>query len=213
MRLFIGIVSCWAHRYTHQAVRDTWLKTCDVDYKFLLGEGEGTPEADELVLPVKDTYEALTDKALATIDYVLRSGYDYMLHVGRDTYVSVPRVRHSGLDKYDYAGNCGCQGDQGFCPLEAFDEDRPFHYASGGAGSWLSRKAMNMIMESSIRHWADDLMFGWILGSKRIPLWSDNRFQKKGPWLYSPQQFTLHLGQGTDVYDPSWMYRAHELSR
>lgn len=201
----------------HQAIRDTWLKTCNVDYKFILGElpinhGE-LPINDELVLPVRDTYDAMTEKALATIDYALKSGYDFMLHVARDTYVNVPRVLLSGLQRHDYAGNCGCQGEQGFCPLEPFDGERPFHYASGGAGSWLSRKAMNLIMESEIRHWADDLMFGWILGTNRIPLWSDHRFQKTGPWLYSPDQFTLHLGKGTDLYDPSWMYRAHENSR
>lgn len=213
MKLFLAIVSCWKHREMNQAARDTWLQTCSVDYRFVLGQGDGTPEDDELVLPVSDTYADLTQKAIATIQYALDSGYDYMLHVGRDTYVKVPRVLEAGLEKFDYAGNCGCQGEMGYCPLECFDAERPFHYASGGAGSWLSRKAMELIIASPIRHWADDLMFGWILGTHKIPLWSDSRFQKKGPWLYSPHQFTVHLGRGTDVYDPVWMYQAHASSR
>lgn len=216
VKIFLAIVSCWKHRNTHDAARQTWLQGCSVDHAFIMGEDgrvSSKHSMDELVLSVPDTYEALTEKALATIRYIYDAGYDFMLHVGRDTYVNVPRVLAAGLEQFDYAGNCGCQGYQAFCPLRPFDSERPFHYASGGAGSWLSRRAMKLILDSEIRHWADDLMFGWILGVNGIPLWSDWRFQKKGDGLHSEHQFTLHLGRGTGNYDPAWMYRAHEISR
>lgn len=211
MNLFLAIVSCWNHRYTHDVIRETWLRDCRADYKFVIGEaGNRVPSADELDLPVGDSYEKLTEKALATISYALESGYDFMLHVGRDTYVDVPKVLESDLEQYDYAGNCGCIDSHGyFCPLTPVDSRRPFHYASGGAGSWLSRKAMKLILDSKIRHRCDDLMFGWILGTHGIPLWHDWRFQKKGQALYSEYQFTLHLGRGTGRYHPSWMVHAH----
>lgn len=212
MKLFIPIVSCWAHRFTHDPVRQTWLQNCQVDHAFILGAANGRiPFSDELSLPVGDTYDKLTEKALATIRYVYDAGYDFMLHVGRDTYVDVPRMLEAGLEQFDYAGNCGCRSDSlaYFCPLQAFDKKRPYHYASGGAGSWLSRKAMRLILDSSIRHAADDLMFGWILGEAGIPLWSDWRFQKKGTALYSEDQFTLHLSRGPGKYHSVWMYHAH----
>lgn len=212
MNLFLAIVSCWNHRYTHDVIRETWAQNCPADYRFILGEaGNRTPSPDELALPVGDSYEKLTDKALATIGYAIDCGYDFMLHVGRDTYVDVQKILASDLEQYDYAGNCGCKTPHGyFCPLEPMPAARsPFHYASGGTGSWLSRKAMKLILDSSIRHRADDLMFGWILGTHGIPLWSDWRFQKKGQALYSEFQFTLHLGRGTGRYHPSWMVHAH----
>lgn len=211
-KTIVAVVSCARDQATHDAPRNTWVRTAEgVDYKFFMGRGSLAKQADEVVLNAGDGYGELTEKALATIEWVLSKGYKYMLHIGRDTYISVPRMLGAGLWQYEYAGNCGCQGDFGFCPLSPVNNDIPFHFASGGTGSWLSDTSMRLILKSPIRHYADDLMFGWILGSQGIPLWSDNRFQKRGKCFYSTNQFTLHLSRGPGNYKFKWMYEAHEL--
>lgn len=209
--IFIGIVSCERDAQTHWAVRDTWVRPDWCDYKFLMGKG--AKEGDELDLACDDSYEGLTEKALRTFEWVLARGYSHMLHVGRDTYVNVNRlIGAKELLEYDYAGHCGYAEHKSYtCPLIPDPKGR-YPYASGGAGSWLSRRAMEIILASPIRHPADDLMFGWCLGEAGIPCRHDYRFQKYGGYLRNTHAITVHLSQKTGVYDPAWMREAHRRS-
>lgn len=209
-RLLVGIVSCEAHRYTHDAIRRTWVtqKGFLADHRFFMGKGANA--RDEVDLKCDDTYRGLTEKALKTFEWTLKEGYEYILHVGRDTYVSVPRVVAADLWGKDYAGNGGgSHGYKGGWAGSEPDGHGYFSYASGGAGSWLSAKAMRLVLDSKLRHVADDLMFGWILGTHGILLWDDPRFCKSGGWL-EWDQITMHLSRGTGNYKPEWMFRAHK---
>lgn len=216
-KLLVAIVSCARDRDTHEAVRQTWATNRQglADYKFFMGKGAATD--DEVSLGCDDSYYGLTDKALATFEWALERGYTHVMHVGRDTYVDVPKLYHAGLWQADerlihYAGNGGgTHGWQGgFCSSLPDDKGR-WNYASGGAGSWLTAHAMRIIIDSPIRHEADDLMFGWALGSVGIYLFDDPRFAKHGSRLVG-EQFSLHLSRGPGNYDPQWMYDAHANS-
>lgn len=215
-RLLFAIVSCERDKHTHDVIRRTWASRMPLgcDYRFFMGRG--ATERDEVALDCDDSYQGLTEKALATFEWSLGRGYTNMLHVGRDTYVSPVRVTSTDLWDKDYAGNCGCRTEAGYCPLRPFNDKVPFHYASGGSGSWLSDGAMRVILKSKVRHWADDLMFGWALGEAGIPLWSDARFQKRGKCFYDTRMMTVHLQpKGTDSYLPEYMLRAeaYEIKR
>lgn len=204
-------MSCERDRPTHQACRDTWLQSREgVDHVFFLGGGGSPQAADELVLNAQDDYEHVTEKSLELFKWAV-TRYDYVLHCGRDTYVHVPRLLRANFQQ-DYVGYAGGHGDTPhFCSLDP-DPQGKFSYASGGAGSWLSNRAMSIIIGSKIRHWADDLMYGWILGTYGIPLYHDPRFGFKGLQLYDSEQITVHLSQGTHNYDPEWMHRCHRWS-
>lgn len=210
-KVLIAILSCERDRLTHQAIRDTWLKDCPVDYRFLVGCQAEAP--DELSLPVADDYEHVTDKSLAAFWWALKQNYDFVLHVGRDTYVNVPRLLRGNLEKYNYAGHAGGQGNVAhYCDLKPDGKGR-YSYASGGAGSWLSARALERIISSPIYHKADDLLYGWVLGLAGIALWHDPRFGYAGESLENSEQFTMHLSKGTGFYNPAWMYHAHAISK
>lgn len=218
MKLLVGIVSCERDRVTHQAVRETWLRfmPSEVDYKFLLGWSEGfQPEPDELLLQCGDSYQELTYKAYAFFRYALRNAYTHVLHVGRDTYVNVPRLVRAGLDEFDYAGHSTDprkdKSEAYDVPLEPNEIGR-YPFASGGAGSFLSARSMTTLLNSSLYHPCDDLLMGWALGQAGISLRHDPRFGHHGDCLYDEKQFTIHLSKGTGNYDPLQMYKAHKLS-
>lgn len=211
MKLCVLIMSCAKHRYTHQAVRETWLRrNPGIDYKFLVGDYQ--QEEDELFCEGGDSYEEVTHKSRSAFRWALNEKYTHVLHCGRDTYVNLDRLLTCGFERRDYAGARTAGGvSAGFVPLHP-DNHGWFEYGSGGAGTWLSEHAMRLIVESPLFHAADDLLYGWILGTHGIPLFHTTRFQKNGELLYSRNAITTHLSKGTGVYDPAWMYYCHARS-
>jgi len=211
-KLLIAIVSCERDRWQHTAIRETWAANLNglADYKFFLGKGAVAD--DEVSLECDDSYYGLMDKALLAFDWALSAGYTHIMHVGRDTYVHVPKLWAAALWEIHYAGNGGGSHgwNGGYCGAEPDGKGR-WAYASGGAGSWLTAHAMRIILDSPIRHEADDLMFGWALGAAGIYLFDDPRFSKYGTHLEG-NQFSLHLSRGTGNYNPEWMHYAHKAS-
>ncbi|SRR6266576_814650 len=133
-KIFIGIESCHEHRYSQQAVRDTYLKNSPVDYKFFLGTTRNSTARppsteDEIIFPVQDGWFKMLARFKLSIDWILEQGYDYFFRCHTDTYVHIPRLLSSGFEKHDFIG---CRQQCNSAP--------PFCY--GGAGFWLSRKAM-----------------------------------------------------------------------
>lgn len=208
MSILIAVMSCERDVLTHWAQRDTWVDQRECDVRWFMGKG--ATEGDEINLNCDDSYEGVTEKSLKIFEWALARNYSHILHIGRDTYVKVNRLLDATeLLDYDYAGHCGyADVDKYTCPLIPDCKGR-YPYASGGAGSWLSRRAMQTVLDSPIRHVADDLMYGWALGAAGIPCRHDLRFQKRGEYIFTPQGITVHLSRGTGVYDPNWMREAH----
>lgn len=215
MNLLIAIMSCQADRRYHNAVRDTWLRNFPkwgVDYRFFLAALPGKKYMhDELGLDCPDGYEFVTEKSRALFTWALERQYDFVLHCGRDTYINVPRLLCSGLEGVDYAGNCNFEGKAQWASSSSDHQGR-YSYTCGGAGTWLSRKAMEIIVNDPLRHEADDLLYGWILGRHGIYCWHDPRFQRRGQYIDNKHNLTVHLSQGTGNYNPQWMYEAHVRS-
>ncbi len=226
-RILIAVMSCNDHRRTHKACRETWLtKTApNIDYKFFVGHGSSSLDKDEEQVDATDDYLHVTEKSRKIFELALARGYDYILHVGRDTYVHLPRLDQAELEPTDYAGNCALEGwkpqwtkidfplPKGrYTDISSPDGKGRYAYTCGGAGTWLSRRAMQEILNSDMYHEADDLLYGWILGSKGIRCWHDLRFQRYGHFLFRPNHLTVHLSRGTGSYNPLWMYNCHRKS-
>lgn len=216
MKLLIAVMSCWGdrERKCHEAIRETWAKDSPIDVRLFVGAGRSFALLhDEAQVNAADDYAHVTEKSREIFKWALARDYTHVLHCGRDTYVDVRRLLEAGFERYDYAGNCSLPGGHArFSLIDRPDPHGYFSYASGGAGSWLSRRAMEEIVRSPLYHKADDLLYGWVLGLAGIPCWHDVRFQKYGSYLYY-KNVTVHLSRGTGQYAPQWMYRCHELRR
>jgi hypothetical protein len=132
MRPLILITSCQQHLARNQQCRATWLQDCNVDYRFVLGNGNSVTFGDELILPVDDSYYGLPAKIQQSHKWALDNGYDYILKTDCDVYVCVARVFNSDFRDYDYTGN--------------------FYYPNFcmGAAYWLSRRATEILVNAPL---------------------------------------------------------------
>jgi hypothetical protein len=195
VKVFIGVESCGAHRYSQQAVRDTYLKDCSVNYKFFLGMPKSgmnipVPAEDEVIFPVHDGWFKMLHKFKLSIDWVLEHDYDYFFRCHTDTYVHVPRLLSSGFENYDFVG----------CRQQCTNSP-PFCY--GGAGFWLSRKAM-LSLQATLREesWikraegqsTEDYAIGEILDRNGFSVIHDDRYGGQPPVGPEPSNnfITLH---------------------
>ena len=211
MKLLIAIMSHEAARKegSHIAIRETWLSHSQgVPHIFFMGEGSEPHDSDEMSFPVPDDYKHVTEKSLALFEHALKLDYEFVLHCGRDTYINIGRLLQGGFQAYPYAGHRTAGGDMAHDVSLESDKCGRFEYTSGGAGTWLSKKSMEVILASDFRHPADDLMYGTCLGRAGIRLRHDPRFMKNAEYLW-PGAITTHLSRGTGVYDPKWMKLAH----
>lgn len=208
MKILVAICSHRAARGLCQtAARETWLAQWGnlVDCRFLLGDGNDTPAADEWIFPVDDTYYGMPVKFTAMFQRALAEGYDYVFLIGIDTYVIIPRLLNVKLDGVVYAG--GVNHDGGLSWV-------------GGAGVWFGKSAIEVLARQVAGPQAhpDDWM-GTVLKGAGIYPQEDLRYvyvDQQGPafpWD-KPEAWegvvATHLGRGTGVYDPQWMYACHQ---
>lgn len=137
-------------RVSQQIDRETWLQNCPIDYKFFLGNPEFNfnttpdritcPATDELILHLSpDDTRGGWHKVRALVQWAISQRYDYLFKCDVDTYVCVLRLLRSGFEQHDYVG--------------------PY----GGAGYWLSRRAMDILSKSEyIAGLGED---GWVEAS------------------------------------------------
>jgi hypothetical protein len=209
MKVLIAVMSCCRDQPTHKAIRDTWARNSPVDVRFFLGRGCKPECGDEIAVDALDDYDHVTEKSREIFRWALARDYDFVLHCGRDTYVVIECLMNAGLENYDYAGcKTGGSDQRMICPIE-FNSKGWCEYASGGAGSWLSRKAMQLIVDSPMYHPADDLLYGMVLGHAGIPLFHHPGFLKHAVPRFPDYTIAVHLSRGTGVYDSYWMYKAH----
>jgi hypothetical protein len=185
----------------NKAMMDTWLRGDTGDYMFFIPEfvyPSSMKSCHIVSTRAHDTYEDYFRNFQLACGYILLQGYDYLFWCDRDTYVRPENFPLSRFDHYDYVGY----------PLE--HPDCPI-YASGGAGRWFSRKALEVIMNSKQEHFHADISVGISLARAGIKLWADPRyFIWRVPITKHNGMIAVHLSQGTKNYDPDWMYDTHK---
>lgn len=195
MRILILVVSCERDRQNgrQKAAEETWVKDWQhlVDIRFVLGEGATFPLTGfEMLSDAPDDYTSVPLKMQSARGWALEHQYDYVFQACVDTWINIPRLLKSGFEAYDYVGyRC----DEG--------------HASGGAGFWLSAKALAVLANSNIHAGWDDLIVGQALAYNNILLHVDARYSPSEP---RPDDYiTAHLSRGMDQFEPAWMYECH----
>jgi len=199
MKVLIAIPSCHSLRGNEDSVRNTWIKDIPkgVDYKFFLGNPNVPVSADEVCLDVGDGFNDITQKVKRIFGWAHDHGYDFVFKCDLDTLVVPALLMKSDFEKYDYSG--GRFGGREF--------------ASGGGGYWLSRKAMGIVIHSSLEDdpW-EDLNIARVLLARGIEV-HDNPHHKFIPGeRLDRETIAMHLSstKGWDAKaTPEDMYRAY----
>jgi hypothetical protein len=219
MKVLICILS-WVggcRKGWHKAQRATFLqdveKFPDIDYKIFVGDGtptgedeydinlsfeaahpltqgkhfqntplpfDYTPKDDEVVLHVPDDLVHIAYKARAAWQWALDNGYDYVFNCFCDTYIDIERLNSSGFEEHDFIG---MTYDENRCP-------------QGGAGYWLSKRCLQILVKAHVDFWADDGWAGWTLRKAGIDLHHDPRYGQVHDTVPTRQNDTIstHLG-------------------
>jgi len=108
--------------------------------------------------------------------WILDNGYDRVFKCDDDTYVHIPRLLACGKDEFDFVGR----------PDLA---NRYVHWMQGGAGYWLSRCAMEYLMNLPLdywkSHWAEDRLVGIAMYKSGLRVSNDRRLFD-APWTMYP---------------------------
>jgi hypothetical protein len=209
MKIFLAIPSCPAHAAYEQAQRDTWLKDLPgcIPYAFVLGcnscgstfNGDYIHLGEDAYKPEQglQKYPTLPTKTKLLCKYALLSGCDYLFKVDTDTLVNPENLLFSDFEDHDYSGG--------------FNSEESGEFCSGGAGYWLSRKAMKIVVNSTITHWSEDVFVALALKDKGIrPAWNSGYRWKPGE-IVDESMISLHLRSALNQreYDSKWMYEAY----
>ena len=232
MKILIAISSCRrdARNGYNDALRETWLKDIPVEYKFFIGDGTPTndneqaiaasqtggdtnrgidyaakgkasvisaaaepplePKDDEVILAVPDDYRHIAVKVRGIFQYALSHGFDYVFKCETDSYVVVERLLTSGFQNHDILG--GAAGRN----------------IAGGSGWWMSKKAMEAVVNEPINTWSDDCWFPTLLRNKGFSISHDVRYSDERV-TRSNDLISTHTGFKAG-YDTSRMYRLHK---
>ena len=203
MRILIAIQAC--HRLNHLklAQRETWMKQrqapagMQIDVRMFVGQfvalhsqarsESPVPQPDEVWLDVPDWKGYLSQKAVGIIQWAFDHDYDFIWKADDDTYCRIDRLLNSGFENFDYVGHRG-----GVYKWRG----RRVLYGQGGAGFWLSRRAMQVLLaadQASIPFTdPEDIRTGWLLAEQGITLQEDDRYE---PYL----NIARAPGPGNDV--------------
>jgi hypothetical protein len=140
-----------------------FLKDCPIPYKFVFGDAPypgdwnrtGIPDEDILYAPGSDSKDFMPLKNLAFFKWALDQGATHALRICDDTWVYVDRVLKAGLAAFDLAGHFPCKFKLGGTLSLPFLR---MNYPHGGCGVWLSRKSMEMLVESG---WNENYLDSW----------------------------------------------------
>ena len=240
IKVLISVTS-WvngAQHGEHQAARDTYAAHLPkgLEYKFFVGDGTETgedesvlrshwsgtlwevkaaitelpkkrirycPAADEVVLHVPDDYIHLSYKIREQCRWAVSRKFDYVFICAGDTYIDLTRLLSSGFENHEYGGYWGNS--------EYVNPEAGCTYSGGGRGFWLNKRALGIIANAGVSHWAADLWVGKVLNESGITLYDDVRYQDypRIP-LKENEYITSHLfGEPVGRYDPERMYEVH----
>jgi hypothetical protein len=189
MKIAIAIMSCVKNAERREAVRRTWVKDIPfgIDYFFFVGH---VGVSDAISLPCGDAYEDCAFKQIEMIKFV--KDYDYVFFCDDDTYVVIDRLMLCGFEAHDYMG----------CPCMLYEECVAAH---GGAGFWMSKKAMVAALDVGLDHpkfiktQFSDQAVGRLLRIAGIKLKADMRFHlgkyvgNRGVCVLVPNRFNRYI--------------------
>jgi glycosyltransferase involved in cell wall biosynthesis len=139
--MFILITSCEKNQSFRDALRETWLKDVP-NYLFIVGGAEKTHIQDDILyVKAKDNYASIPEKQLQALQYCSSHiQFEHIFMCDDDAYVVVDRLLDSDYNLYDYYGGG---------PIRQWDIP---YYATGGPGICLSKKAVNVIVDTGKNH-------------------------------------------------------------
>jgi hypothetical protein len=192
-----------------RAQRETWLKDLpeSIAYKYFLGQPCGD-DPDAIYLPMADgpIFERkfqrtwiLNRKTEALVRYAFERDYDFVFKCDDDTYVHIERLLASGFEAHDYSG---CTD------LHHAKNVGNYHWAQGGAGYWLSRRAMAVVSQHGLhRMREEDFAVGQLLAANGIAPHHDARYVPKltPADIKNPETVTFHK------VDPALMRHIYEF--
>lgn len=210
MKIIIAISGCdlYERNGVNQSQRDTWLRDAVIlgmDYKFFHGIG-CEPKDDVVLLDCDDSIHGVTEKLKGKVRWALEQGYEYMFSCFADTYARPERLLASGFDKFDYFGDVG----KGEC-------EHATYYCHGGAGYFLSRKAMIKIKDNPTSYTNDDCWVGDVLSGTDTTCGNSEDFRQYVGTVRKDNNITTshmsdsshHPGVHPFTYTPDYMYNEH----
>ena len=195
MKVFLAIQSCDADRKNRRqdASLGTYLAGWPgmIDYRYFVGQGCENLRQDEVLVNAPDDYEYCAWKTRAAARFTLSVDADFMFHCTTDTYIVLPRLL-AAIPRVPYLGHL-CDDGQ----------------ASGGCGYWLGRSALERVAMAVPEISYEDL---WVARTLGIYAVHDPRYHNAQPFYddWGRGVIAAHLGRGTGVFDPAWMYQAHD---
>ena len=208
MKIFIGIHGAHSQPENMRAQRETWLRDLpdSIGFRHFLGQPWGD-DPDAVYLPIADgpifaqkfqrTW-ILNRKTEALVRYAFEHDYDYVFKCDDDTYVHIDRLLESGFEAHDYSG---------YTDLHHANDVGNYRWAQGGAGYWLSRRAMAVICQNGLhRMREEDFAVGQLLAANGIAPHHDGRYvpKLKPADIKNPETVTLHK------VDPALMRHIHD---
>ena len=227
--ILLGIITAhhpsrWWYRV---GARNTFLRNSPLDHIYVFGRPPlpnwiVERESDELWVDCDDRKEFMYYKVQALCRYALDNGYEHLFRCCDDTQLFVDRIRDAGLEPFDYAGQMPCKFSLGGTFKTWFKGG--FDYMHGGTGIWLSRKAMQMIVDDKLESVVCDMPektdvgFGLTVSGHKT-WWDDFRIGEvlKGllPWD-SPvrdQPVLAYQQNGISVFEDSDLFYESDSSR
>ena len=173
----------WGHFLAHRFVFDNTRK-----WENLLH--------DEIRVEVDPGLQNTSLKTHQAIEWAYLEGYDAVCYAPIDCYFIVPRLLRN-LDEHLNAGHH-------YWGFHTYDE----HHIGGGSAYWLSKRAMEAVIEGEPYPDYEDRWIGTVCRDALIPAIHDERYRSiEQP--YRPDVVSMHLSLGTGNYDPENMKNLH----
>lgn len=140
MNPLIAVMTCRANSRCADAQRATWAKASPIPVRFFIGQAKSPafarrPLSDEIFLDCPDDYLNLPRKVQLAVYWARVNGFNGVFKCDDDVYLRPERVRFTS----DYSGNL-------YAPKAGY----PKGFCHGGAGYWLSQRAMDVVIVTPI---------------------------------------------------------------
>ncbi len=213
-KLLILITSCHGHKEHQSLIRKTWLRQFPQTqtYYFVVGKGDNSVNGDVLEVKSGDAYSDCPLKMFRSLQWAMQNEeFDYIFYCDDDTYVVADRLIDHPFENYDYYGAGPTWPD-----IPEYKNDR---YVQGGAGIFLSKKAVETILsypedgDHIVKSPWSDMMVGRILKAAGIPpvYASDEYFSWRGETL-PHKKFNKIISTHAIWHPDGMMYAALEMN-
>lgn len=213
-RVLIAIESCQRYRLgpVHDAIRETWFKNIHVtDKRFFYGMDTSMSlqcdDPDTTGLNCLDDYNSLSLKTQAICRWALERDFDFVFKCDTDTVLNPWEFVFSAFPSPpDYLG-----GENADVNVPGFPPNR-IEFCSGGAGYWLSKKALTIVADAPIiKTSAEDVFVADALLKYGIKPTFHPGYRWRPGAVIDKDVVTLHLSSASQKkYEPSQMYEAYQ---